>query len=125
MCSSALLFGRFDDSQESRFQASKRSNMGSAVLEGGRSADIHEFIFQAAGLSDMDCVELQWFSLLIVRNGIFKSRNVQIIAVPSCKRIECCCSLIVVSECETVKYVQCVQQCRRFPDTQESRFRAL
>ena len=31
------------DSHESRFQASKRSNMGSAVLEGGRSADIHEF----------------------------------------------------------------------------------
>ena len=31
---------RFVDSQESRFQASKRSNMGSAVLIVGRSADI-------------------------------------------------------------------------------------
>ena len=30
-----------------------------AVMEGGRSADIHEFCFQAAKLSDMDCVELQ------------------------------------------------------------------
>ncbi len=29
-----------------------------AVMEVGRSADIHEFCFQAAKLSDMDCVEL-------------------------------------------------------------------
>ncbi len=33
--------------------------MGSAVLEGGRSADIQEFCFQAAKRSDMDCAELQ------------------------------------------------------------------
>ncbi len=39
---------RFPDSLETRFQDSKRSNMGSAVLVGGRSADIHEFLFQAA-----------------------------------------------------------------------------
>ena len=44
------------DSEESRFQASKCSNMCSAVLEGGLSADIHEFCFQAAKRSD---VELQ------------------------------------------------------------------
>ena len=37
----AILYGRFADSQELHNQASKRSNMGSAVLEGGRSADIH------------------------------------------------------------------------------------
>ncbi len=50
---SALLCGRFDDSQESRFQASKRSNMFSAVLENGRSADIHEFCFQAAKIQTL------------------------------------------------------------------------
>ena len=33
--------------------------MSSAVLEGGRSADIHELCFQAAKPSDMDCVEVQ------------------------------------------------------------------
>ncbi len=33
--------------------------MGSALLEGERSADIHEFSFQAAKRSDMDFVELQ------------------------------------------------------------------
>ena len=33
--------------------------MGSALLEGARSADIHEFCFQATKRSDMDCVELQ------------------------------------------------------------------
>ena len=30
-----------------------------AVLEGGRSADNHEFCFQVPQRSDMDCVELQ------------------------------------------------------------------
>ena len=33
--------------------------MSSAVLEGGRSADIHELCFQAAKRSYMDCVEVQ------------------------------------------------------------------
>ena len=33
--------------------------MGSAALDCGRSADIHEFCFQADKRSDMDCVELQ------------------------------------------------------------------
>ena len=55
----ALLYGPFGDFQELRFQASKRSNMGSAVLEGGCSADIHEYCFQAAKRSDMFCVEQQ------------------------------------------------------------------
>ena len=32
--------------------------MISDILEGGRSADIHDFCFQAAKRSDMDCVEL-------------------------------------------------------------------
>ena len=36
---------QFADSQKSRFQASKRSNMGSAVPEVGRSADFQEFCF--------------------------------------------------------------------------------
>ena len=53
---SALLCGQFSDSQKSRFQASKRTNMGSAVLEGGRPANIHEFCFQAAKRSDLECV---------------------------------------------------------------------
>ena len=57
---SSLLCGRFADSQESRFQASKRSNMCSAVLVDDRSADIQEFCFQAAKRSDMNCVEMQW-----------------------------------------------------------------
>ena len=56
---SAPVCGRFDDSQESRFQASKRSNMNSAVLQDGHSPDIHEFCFQDAKLSDMDCLDVQ------------------------------------------------------------------
>ncbi len=34
--------------------------MSSAVLVGGRSADIHELCFQAAKRAEMDCAELQW-----------------------------------------------------------------
>ena len=33
--------------------------MGSAVLLGGRSADVQEFCFQTAKRSDMVCAELQ------------------------------------------------------------------
>ena len=33
--------------------------MGSAVLEGGGTANINEFCFHAAKRSDMNCVELQ------------------------------------------------------------------
>ena len=62
--------------------------MGSAVFESCRFADIHELFFQAAKRSDMDCVELQGVYLLIVRNGIFRSRNVQIIGVHSYKRVD-------------------------------------
>ena len=50
---------RLADFQESYFQASKRTNMGIAVLEVGRSANNHELFSQAAYLSDIDCVELQ------------------------------------------------------------------
>ena len=75
----ALLIGRYDDSQESRIQASKRSNMGSACLEIGHSADIHESCFQAAKRSDMACVEQQWSLFSDCQELHFRSRNVQII----------------------------------------------
>ena len=46
------------DTQELCFEAWKRSNMGSAILEGGRPANIHEYCFQAAKC-DMECIEEQ------------------------------------------------------------------
>ena len=64
-------------------------------MEGGRSANIHEFCFQAAKRSDMDCLEV-----LIVRNGIFKSRNVQIIALTLCKSVNL---LKFMDSCFTVR----------------------
>ena len=111
----------------------EKFNYGCAVLEGGRSSDNHEFCCQAAKHSDTDCVKLQGFYLLIVRNGIFKSRNVQIIVVPSCKSVDlqiftnsgftvrnekhglCCpamklicwCSGIAFSGSETIRNVLC------------------
>ena len=88
MACSALLCGRFADSQKSRFQASKRSNTGSAILEGGPSADIHEFYFQAAKRSDMECVEVQGGLFADCQAWQFQVSNFQIIAVPSCKRVD-------------------------------------
>ena len=62
-------------------QASKRSNMGSAVLVVGRFVDIQDFSYQGAKRSDMDCVELKGVYLLIVRKGIFRLLNFGILAV--------------------------------------------
>ena len=42
-----------------RFSGFESSNIGSAVLEDGLSAYIHEFCFQAAKRLNMDCVELE------------------------------------------------------------------
>ena len=58
-CSTILQVGRNADAQESCFQASKRSNMGSALLVSGRFDDIQEFCLQTAKRSEMDCAELQ------------------------------------------------------------------
>ena len=62
---------RFADSQEWRFQASERSNMGSDVLVGGRSADIQEFCFKFAYVKLWTVSTCRWFYLLNDRNGIF------------------------------------------------------
>ena len=75
---------QFADIQESCFETWKRSNMGISVLLRGRSAGVQEFCFHTAKRSDMVCAEM-----LIVRNGIFRLRNVQIRVVPPCKRVFC------------------------------------
>ena len=49
----------YSDCQEWFFQPSKRSNMHSALLVGGRFDDIQEFFFQAGKRLDMNCAELQ------------------------------------------------------------------
>ena len=62
--------------------------MGSAVLEGDRSADFHEFCFQAAKFSDMDCVEVQGDLFAECQEWLLRLRNFQIRAVHSCKRVD-------------------------------------
>ena len=61
---------------------------GSAVLEVGRFADIHEFCFQAAKRSDMECVVLQGCLFADRQECHFRLRSVQIKAEPSCKRVD-------------------------------------
>ncbi len=80
---SVMLCGRFEDSEESRFQVSKHSNMGSVVLQGSCSVVIHEFCFQAAKRVAMDCVALQGSLFADSHLWHFQVRNVQIRAVLS------------------------------------------
>ena len=58
--------------------------MSSAVLQGGRSPDIHEFCFQAAYRSHMVCIEQQWGLFVDCQELYFRSPNGQIIEIPSC-----------------------------------------
>ena len=81
MACSVLLYARFADSQKSRFQASKRSNMRSAILEGGRTADIHELCLKQQNVQIRTVSNCKGVYSLIVRNGIFRFLNVQVIAV--------------------------------------------
>ena len=62
--------------------------MSCAVLLGGRFADVQEFCFQAAKRSDIDCVELESYLFVVFQHCIFRSRDVRIIAVPSCKMVD-------------------------------------
>ncbi len=84
---SALLCGRFPDSQESRFRASKPSNRGSAVLESARSADTREFCFQAAKVQIWTLSNCK-FSICDSQEWDLRLRKFQIRAVPSCKRVD-------------------------------------
>ena len=75
---------RSSDAQESRYEAWNRLYMDSAVLLGGRFADVQVLRFQTAKCSVMECTELQGFYLLIIRNGVFRMRKGQIWAVLYC-----------------------------------------
>ena len=50
---------RFADTQESCFEARKRSHMGCATLLCGRFVDVQELRFKSENLSDMCCDKLQ------------------------------------------------------------------
>ena len=62
--------------------------MVSAVLDGGRSAVIHEFCFQAAKRSDIVCVDCKGVNLLILTNSGFRVQNVEICAVLSSSEVD-------------------------------------
>ena len=88
MACSVRLCGRFADSQQSRFQSSKRSNMGSAVTEGVRIMIFTNSVFKLLNVQIRTVSNCKGVYLLIDRNGIFRPRNVQIIAVPSRKTVD-------------------------------------
>ena len=73
---------RFADTMDWCFETWKSSHMGCEALLCGRLADVQELRLKSDNCSDMGCAEL-----LIVTNGIFWLRNVQIRAVPFCKGV--------------------------------------
>ena len=102
-----------DVSQGSRFQASKRSNMGSAVLLGGPSADFPNYYFKLQNVqiwtvskcngdyllivrmtfsgskhSEMRSNILKRDDLLMLRNSVFTVRNVELWAVLSSNEVD-------------------------------------
>ena len=87
MCCPARLCGRFDDSQESRFQASKRSNLGSAVLQVRLSA-FFPILVSSCKASNMDPVVVQGGLFVDYKEWHFQARNVHLRAEPSCKRVD-------------------------------------
>ena len=72
---SALLCGRFDDHQDSRFQVTKRSNMGSAVLLGGRSADFTNYVFKLQNFQIWTVSKCKRVYLLIVSMAFSVSKR--------------------------------------------------
>ena len=71
---SSLLCGRFADSQESRFQALKRSNLGSAVLQGGRLLIFINSVFMLQIVLICNVSKCYGVYLLIVINGILAAK---------------------------------------------------
>ncbi len=75
MSCSAQLCVRFDDSQESGFQATKSSNMGSAVLQGGSFSDFPNYVFKLQNFQIWTVSKCKWFYLLIVRMAFSRSKR--------------------------------------------------
>ncbi len=84
--------------------------MGSALLDGGRSAYINEFRFEAAKRSDMDCVELQGCRFADCQERHFQAAKRSDKSSTSCKRVDFLMLSNRVSRCETLKYGSAVLQ---------------
>ena len=90
---SSLLCGRFADSQESRFQDSKRSNMGSALWK----EDV----------------------LLIFRNSVFMLQSVQICTVSKCNGVYLMLVINSILAAKCSDKGSSILQESRFPHAQE------
>ena len=87
------------------FQASKLSNMGSAFLENGRSADFPNYVLKMQNFQIFTVSKCKGVYLLIEWH--IQVRNTQIKAVPSWRWTICSCSRTAFSRCGTLKYRQC------------------
>ena len=97
---SAVLCGQFSDSQKSRFQASKRKICVVLSWKVVVRLIFPNSAFKLQKFQIWNVYNYMWFYLLKVRNGIFRSRKVQIIAVQSCNRVDLQMFTKVFSVCE-------------------------
>ena len=65
----------FDDYQDSRFQVTKRSNMGSAVLLGGRSTVFPNYVFKLQNFQFCNESKCKRVYLIIVRMAFSGSKG--------------------------------------------------
>ena len=75
--------GLFADCQVWHFQAAKRSDMSSTIMQEGRFADAQESRFQTRNVQKCANLFRKWVDLLMLRKRVFKLRNFQIWALQS------------------------------------------
>ena len=88
MCIAVMKGLRFANTKEWCFETWKLSHMGCAALLCGRFAVVQELRFEHEKRSDMGCVELLGCLFENFSNGIFRLRNFEIRAVPSCRMVD-------------------------------------
>ena len=75
-------------SRNSVFQAVKGSDMVCAELQGDLFVDCQEWYFQGAKLKDKSTISCKRVDLLMLRNSVFRVRNVEIWAVLSSNEVD-------------------------------------
>ena len=107
MCCSNLLCGPFADSQESL--VCRLQIVQILLVLYWKVVILLIFtnsVFKQQNFQIWNMLNCKGVYLTILRKRIFRSLNVKIIAVTSARASTCWISWIVVSECETLKYVQ-------------------
>ena len=107
------------------FKAAKRPEMCSAVMKGLRFVNTQQSCFEAWKRSYIRAVSPCYVvDLMILRNRVLRLRNVQIWVVLSWKLVVCWYSRILFSSCKTFRYGMRRSARSIFAESQEWHFQA-